>query len=115
MSTPMLRRALTAALFGAPASHRTSAASPTTPRRRGRPPLVTPEQVLEEIREAARGGQLFRVHIHRPALYARARRLFGTWAGALAAAGVDHRSTVEAARRTSLETRRTRRATPESA
>ena len=53
-------------------------------------------------------GQLFRVHLDTPALYARARRLFGTWAAALAAAGLNHRAAVAAARERSLETRRRR-------
>jgi hypothetical protein len=41
-----------------------------------------------------------------PALYARARRLFGSWAAALEASGLDHRATLAAARRRSIETRR---------
>lgn len=110
MSTPMLRRALTAALFGSPAPRGAhSSSSAAAPRRRGRPPLVTREQTLELIRDAAREGRLFRVHLAQPALYARARRLWGSWAEALRAAGVDHAAIVENARRASLETRRTRR------
>jgi hypothetical protein len=80
------------------------------PRRRGRPPLATPEQVLDELRAASDAGTLFRVHLASPALYARARRLWGSWAGALRAAGIDYRRVVEQARRRSLETRRAQRA-----
>ncbi|HTR97257.1 MAG TPA: hypothetical protein VMH61_05095 [Candidatus Acidoferrales bacterium] len=73
---------------------------------------------MNQIRAAARAGGLFRVHVVSPALYARARRLWGSWAGALLAAGIDHGATVSAARRRALETRRSRRnptpnATPE--
>jgi hypothetical protein len=79
------------------------------PRRRGRPPLCTPESVLDEIRSEAALGQLFRVHVHKPALYARARRGWGTWGGALRAAGLDSRVILEAARLRAIETRRRRR------
>ena len=83
--------------------------SRATPRRRGRPPLATPEEVMDQIRTVARAGGLFRVHVVNPALYARARRLWGSWAGALLAAGIDHGATVSAARRRALETRKHRR------
>ena len=82
------------------------------PRRRGRPPLATREQVLEQITRAAREERLFRVHFDQPALYARARRLWGSWAGALLAAGLDHAAIVDAARRRAMETRRRRREGP---
>ena len=78
-------------------------------RKRGRPLEVQPHEVLGRIRELWMQNALFRVHLDAPALYARARRLFGTWASALDAAGVDHGATVEAARRRSVETRRGRR------
>lgn len=78
-------------------------------RRRGRPPMLTPEQVIGEIRGEAAGGRLFRVHLERPALYARARRLWGSWADALRAAGLDPHSILEAARQRALETRRRKR------
>jgi hypothetical protein len=55
-------------------------------------------------------GGLFRVHLAEPALYARARRLFGSWARALDAAGLDHTATVSAARRRAHEARRRARA-----
>jgi hypothetical protein len=87
--------------------------APAVPRRRGRPPRFTPEHVLEEIRAEAMLGQLFRVHISKPALYARARRLWGTWGAALRAAGLDPRAILEAARQRAIETRRHRRQTPQ--
>ncbi len=83
--------------------------SGNAPRRRGRPPMRTPAQVLEEIRAAAQSGKLFRVHLDQPALYARARRMWGTWAAALREAGVDYHGIVQTARTRALETRRTKR------
>jgi len=79
-------------------------------RRRGRPPLASPDEVLEQIHKAAAGGGLFRVHLDRPALYARARRLWGSWAGALLAAGLDYAGTIAESRRRALDTRRRRTA-----
>lgn len=78
-------------------------------RKRGRPLEMMPQEVLRRIRELAERGQLFRVHLDTPALYARARRLYGTWAAALGAAGLNHGQAVAAARQRSLETRRRRR------
>src|SRR5262245_6001426 len=66
--------------------------------------------VLERIRSVARRRPgLFRVHRSHSRLYARARRLFGSWAAALAAAGFDHALVVSASNRRALETRRRRR------
>ena len=79
-------------------------------RRRGRPLEMSPGQLLERIRERAAVGGLFRVHLAEPALYARARRLFGSWARALAAAGLDHTAAVSEARRRAHEARRRSRA-----
>jgi hypothetical protein len=95
-------------------SSRAAAPSPIAlvPRRRGRPPLCAPEQVLDEIRAEAAAGRLVRVHLDHPALYARSRRLWGSWAGALLAAGLDPKAVLEAARRRALETRRRRREGP---
>ena len=76
------------------------------PRRRGRPPLMSRERVLTLLRECAANDGLFRVHIDQPALYARARRQWGTWAGALAAAGLDYGQVMAEARRRSVESRR---------
>ncbi|HXS83472.1 MAG TPA: hypothetical protein VN896_12220 [Methylomirabilota bacterium] len=75
-------------------------------RRRGRPLEMSPGELLQRIRERAEIGGLFRVHLAEPALYARARRLFGSWAHALAAAGLDHTAAVSEARRRAHETRR---------
>lgn len=75
-------------------------------RRRGRPLEMLPSELLERIRDRAAVGGLFRVHIAEPALYARARRLFGSWAHALAAAGLDHTAAVSEARRRAHESRR---------
>ncbi len=86
-------------------------AGPTL-RRRGRPPLATREQVLQQIRAIAAAGRLFRVHLETPSLYARARRLWGSWGDALAAAGIDHRATVASARARALAARRSRRTPP---
>lgn len=80
-------------------------------RRRGRPELVSRPQVLERIRGlAALEAGLFRVHESHPALYARARRQFGSWFAALEAAGVDYRAVMDTARRRSIDTRRAGRA-----
>lgn len=76
------------------------------PRRRGRPLLVPRDQVLEQIRTIANEGSLFRVHFDQPALYARARRLWGSWEKAVRAAGVDYEATMTTARRRSIEGRR---------
>lgn len=76
------------------------------PRRRGRPLLVSRDQVLEQIRSIATQGSLFRVHFDAPALYARARRLWGSWESAVRAAGVDYDATMSTARRRSIEGRR---------
>lgn len=84
-------------------------AAPPRRRKRGRPLEVQPHEVLGRIRELWLQNALFRVHLDAPALYARARRLFGTWASALSAAGLDHAAAVEAARRRALESRRGRR------
>ena len=76
------------------------------PRQRGRPLELASEEVLRRIRAWSREGQLFRVHHDEPGFYARARRQFGSWANALAAAGVDHSRVVAEARRRSIEKRR---------
>ena len=76
------------------------------PRKRGRPLEKSPADVLRQIRAEFEGGRLFRMHREQPGLYARARRLFGSWANALAEAGVDHDRAMADARRRSLETRR---------
>ena len=67
---------------------------------------MPPNEVLRRIRAEFEHGALFRMHREHPALYARARRMFGSWAGALAEAGVDHDRAVADARRRSQEIRR---------
>lgn len=84
----------------------TVSTEPNPRRRRGRPLEMSPGQLLERIRERAGAGGLFRVHLAEPALYARARRLFGSWARAVEAAGLDHTAVVSAARRRAHESRR---------
>ena len=80
-------------------------------RRRGRPRDMPPEAVLGRIRQlAARDHGLFRIHLSEAALYARARRLFGSWQGAVRAAGFDYLDVLEGSRRRAALTRRSRRA-----
>jgi len=80
------------------------------PRRIGRPLEMTANEVLQAIRERAAGpGGLFRVHLEAPSLYARARRLFGSWSMAVRQAGVDYEALQSLARVRSLETRRRNR------
>lgn len=56
--------------------------------------------MLALVRSTARRPPgLFRVHHTRPDLYARARRMFGSWAAAVAAAGLDYPAAVRQARR----------------
>ena len=81
-------------------------------RKRGRPLEMAPAEVLKRIRSEHEQGTLFRMHREQPSLYARARRLFGSWASALAQAGVDHSRAVADARRRSIETRRRARQSP---
>jgi hypothetical protein len=77
--------------------------------RRGRPSLLPPFVLLERIRAlAGRDQGLFRVHRTHGALYARARRQFGSWAAAVRAAGIDYPAAVERARRRALANRRRR-------
>ena len=78
-------------------------------RRRGRPLEMTRDEVLVQVRRLADRGALFKVHRSSPPLYARARRLFGTWAATVAAAGLDYRALVEHARRRSVTARQERR------
>jgi hypothetical protein len=68
---------------------------------------MTPAALLEKIRTlAGREDGLFRVHRTHGAVYARARRQFGSWAAAVAAAGQDYERAVTSARRRSIENRR---------
>jgi len=81
-------------------------------RRKGRPLEMAPDEVLQVIRRLGESGSLFRVHRDHPSLYARARRLFGSWAGAIGRAGFDHATAVAEARRRSVMARRMREAAP---
>ena len=76
-------------------------------RRLGRPPDMSPAELLERIRRlaASRDG-LFRVHHRKSGLYARARRNFGSWSAAVEAAGLDYREALNGARRRSIRARR---------
>lgn len=79
-------------------------------RKRGRPLEMTSAEVLDRIRRLADAGDgLYRIHHTHSDLYARARRQFGSWATAVAAAGVDYAKALGAARRRAGETRRARR------
>lgn len=86
---------------------RTDPGRSSSGRKRGRPLAMSPSQVLERIREIAKSENgLFRTHRVQSGLYARARRLFGSWAAAVDAAGVDYRAALGAARERSVLTRR---------
>jgi hypothetical protein len=93
------------------AENGTGPAAALRTRRRGRPLDMPPEEVLERIRRlAARDTGLFRIHLTEAPLYARARRLFGSWQGAVRAAGFDYLDVLEGSRRRAVLARRSRRA-----
>jgi hypothetical protein len=80
---------------------------PAAVRRRGRPIEMAPEEVLTRIGAlSSQGGGLFRTHRSHPALYARARRLFGSWEGAVRAAGLDYAELIAIARQRASRARR---------
>ncbi|HNX50402.1 MAG TPA: hypothetical protein PKL08_09570 [Thermoanaerobaculaceae bacterium] len=59
---------------------------------------MTRADVLTLIRDTARRPPgLFRVHHTRPDLYARARRMFGSWAAAVSAAGLYYEAVLRSA------------------
>lgn len=97
------------ALLAADASRRSAGSVPGR-RRPGRPLEVSPDEVLSTIRRlsADRDG-LFRVHLEAPDLYARARRLFGSWSAAVRRAGLDYEALRGAARARSAQSRRRNR------
>jgi len=73
----------------------------------GRPLEMPPDVVLRTIRQLSRRRDgLFRVHLAAPSLYARARRLYGTWSAAVRAAGIDYESLRRLARARSIRSRR---------
>lgn len=83
--------------------------SSTTLVRRGRPPIMTRELLIARIRELATAeGGLFRIHRAHPEVYARARRMFGSWSEAVRSAGVDYDEAVRSARRRSRDAVRLR-------
>ena len=79
-------------------------------RRPGRPLEMSSNEVLQQIRQLSQRKQgLFRVHVSSPSLYARARRLFGSWSAAVRGAGIDYDVLQGMARARSLQTRRRNR------
>jgi len=96
-----------AGLPGAMAGRTSNGSANAPTRRRGRPVEMAPEIVLERIRSLAlRREGLFRVHRSHPSLYARARRLFGSWEGAVRASGFDYREVVRRAFARAAQARR---------
>lgn len=108
LDSPVEQTTRTAGRSGDPAA---AGGRPAPKRARGRPLLMTREAVLEKIRQLAAGEDgIFRVHLTHSGLYARARRMFGSWAAALEAAGEDYGRTLAHARGRALRTRRNRAA-----
>lgn len=71
---------------------------------------MSANEVLQLIRELSQRREgLFRVHLASPGLYARARRLFGSWSAAVRGAGVDYEVLQSVARARSLQSRRRNR------
>jgi hypothetical protein len=100
-------------LLAEPRSAEVRPGAPGRSRRRGRPLDMPPEAVLERIRQlASREAGLFRIHLTEAPLYARARRLFGSWQGAVRAAGFDYFDVLEGSRRRAVLARRSRRRVP---
>jgi hypothetical protein len=70
---------------------------------------MTRDALLGRIRElASSDGGLFRIHRAHPEVYARARRMFGSWSEAVRNAGVDYDAAVRSARRRSRDAVRIR-------
>ena len=87
-----------------------NAVATSSKRRPGRPLEMSADEVLVAIRWlAGREEGLFRIHRAYPALYARARRLFGSWHAAVRTAGVDYQAHQGAAKARSLRNRRRNR------
>jgi len=71
---------------------------------------MTREAVLDLIRRLGRRREgLVAIHVTHPALYARARRCFGSWAAAVRAAGLDYWSEIRRARQHAIDMRRRKR------
>ena len=67
------------------------------------------DALLERVRQVAQTPDgIFRVHRRHPDLYARARRMFGSWGEAVRLAGVDYEWAIDLARRRSRVTLRER-------
>lgn len=82
-------------------------------RRRGRPALMTRDALLDSIRKLASAGDgLFRIHRSHPHLYARARRMFGSWSAAVRTAGLDYETAIRTARARSRDAIRKRVSAP---
>jgi len=79
---------------------------------RALPPRAERRRVVAEIIQRLHGqaGGLSRVHHTHPALYARARRAFGTWRDAVLAAGLDYVRERDQSLRRGLSLRDQRRA-----
>ena len=76
---------------------------------------IVKEEIQRHVRAAirdlhAQAGGLSRIHRTHPALYAQARRAFGSWREAVAAAGLDYGHEVDQSLRRGLELRDQRRA-----
>lgn len=89
--------------------------SPTTllePEEAETAPLADPRtRILETIRALhSRNGGLSRIHRTHASLYAQARRAFGSWRDAVAAAGLDYAHERDRSLRTGLSLRDQRRA-----
>jgi len=97
----------------APARGHESQPAGAAKRRPGRPLEMNDAEVLARIRQfAAEARGLFRAHHAQPALYARARRLFGSWSAAVRAAGLDYELALDSARARATQARRQRRRRP---
>lgn len=102
----------TASLLLEPADGRSSNTQGSR-RRPGRPLEMSASEVLRLIRQLSQRKEgLFRIHVTTPALYARARRLFGSWSAAVRCAGVDYEVIQGMARAHSVQTRRRNRRRP---
>ncbi len=75
------------------------------------PAASTRDRIRSAIRDLhGRSGGLARIHRTHPALYAQARRAFGSWRAAVAASGLDYDRELEQNLRRGLQLRDRRRA-----
>jgi hypothetical protein len=76
-------------------------------RKRGRPLEMTRDELLAAIRRLSdRREGLIRIHHTHSALYARARRQYGSWSNAVRAAGLDYDDAMRRVRERSRTLRR---------